>query len=249
MEVAMEEYTATTLERARHVLKKFPVSDGAKMAIGKDLEYGYTWAALAQNKRALTAELPPRKPGVFTVFSLEGHTLNLTGKALKQMIDNARTRHRNTQARIDAFATRSNNIAQNDPRKIAHDTARAKREQRDYEAGLRNTFRVAGWGDMEFTFFNESDYRTDRRRGDVAETPDDTAPVADGKPTATGSAISDQRAGATGVIDSGLSTTERSGPQLQPRNENVVWVADGRDGHNRKRIVVRAGATDLTGEL
>ena len=46
MEVAMNEYTATTLERARHVLKKFPLSDGAKMAIGKDLEYGYTWAAL-----------------------------------------------------------------------------------------------------------------------------------------------------------------------------------------------------------
>tara|TARA_Y100001951_G_scaffold105113_2_gene119970 strand:+ start:4354 stop:5103 length:750 start_codon:yes stop_codon:yes gene_type:complete len=249
MEVVMEEYTATTLERARHVLKKFPLSSGAKMAIGKDLEYGYTWAALEQNKRALTAELPPRKPGVFTVFSLEGHTLNLTGKALKQMIENARTRHRNTQARINAHATRSTYFTKNDPRKIAHDTASAKRTQRDYQARIRNTFRIAGWGDAEFTFADESDYRTDRRRGDVAETPDDTAPVADGKQTATGSAISDQRAGTTGAIDSGLSTAERSGPQLQPRNETVVWVADGRDGHNRKRIVVRAGATDLTGEL
>lgn len=249
MEVVMKEYTATTLERARHVLKKFPLSSGAKMAIGRDLEYGYTWAALNQNKRALTAELPPRKPGVFTVFSLEGHTLNLTGKALKQMIENARTRHRNTQARINAHATRSTYFTKNDPRKIAHDTARAKRTQRDYEAGIRNTFRVAGWGDMEFTFFNESDYRTDRRRGDVAETPDDTAPVADGKQTATGSAIRNTGAGATGAIDSGLSETERSGPILQPRNENVVWVADGRDGDHRKRIVVRAGQADLTGEL
>lgn len=249
MEVAMEEYTATTLERARHVLKKFPLSDGAKMAIGKDLEYGYTWAALEQNKRALTAELPPRKPGVFTVFSLEGHTLNLTGKALKQMIENARTRHRNTQARINAFATRSTYFTKNDPGKIAHDTARAERTQRDYEAGIRNTFKVAGWGDMEFTFFNESDYRTNRRRGDVAETPDDTAPVAYGKQTATGSAISDQRAGATGTIDSGLSAAQGCGPELQPRNQNVVWVADGRDGDRRKRIVVRAGQADLTGEL
>jgi hypothetical protein len=249
MEVAMEEYTATTLERARHVLKKFPLSDGAKMAIGRDLEYGYTWAALNQNKRALTAELPPRKPGVFTVFSLEGHTLNLTGKALKQMIDNARTRHRNTQARIDAFATRSTYFTKNDPRKIAYDTASAKRTQRDYQARIRNTFRVAGWGDMEFTFADDCDYRTDRRRGDVAETPDDTAPVADGKPTATGSAIRNTGAGTTGTIDSGLSTTERSGPQLQPRNQTVVWVADGRDGDRRKRLVVRAGQADLTGEL
>ena len=245
----MEEYTATTLERARHVLKKFPLSSGAKMAIGRDLEYGYTWAALEQNKRALTAELPPRKPGVFTVFSLEGHTLNLTGKALTQMIENARTRHRNTQARIDAFATRSNNIAQNDPRKIAHDTASAERTQRDYQARIRNTFRVAGWGDMEFTFFDESDYRTDRGRSGVAETPDDTAPVVRREQTATGSAIRNTGARATGAIDSGLSEIERSRSQLQPRNETVVWVADGRDGHHRKRIVVRAGATDLTGEL
>ena len=32
----MKEYTATTLERARHVLKKSPLSSGAKMAIGKE---------------------------------------------------------------------------------------------------------------------------------------------------------------------------------------------------------------------
>jgi hypothetical protein len=29
----------------------------------------------------------------------------------------------------------------------------------------------------------------------------------------------------------------------------VVWVADGRDGDHRKRIVVRAGQADLMGEL
>ena len=245
----MNEYTATTLERARHVLKKFPLSDGAKMAIGKDLEYGYTWAATPENKRALVATVPPRKPGVFTVFTHDGHTLNLTGNALTQMIENARTRHRNTKARIDAYATRRNNIAQDDPGKIAHDTASTQREQRDYEAGLRDTFRIAGWGDMEFTFADDCDYRTDRRRGDVAETPDDTAPVVRREQTATGSAIRNTGAGATGVIDSGLSETERSGSQLQPRNENVVWVADGRDGDHRKRIVVRAGQADLTGEL
>ena len=245
----MEEYTATTLERARHVLRKFPLSDGAKMAVGKDLEYGYTWAALPENKRALVATMPPRKPGVFTVFTTEGHTLNLTGNALTQMIENARTRHRNTKARIESFRSRQNNPTKFAGRNGVDYTASAKRQQRDYEAGIRNTFKVAGWGDAEFTFADESDYRTDRRRGDVAETPDDTAPVVRGKQTATGSAISDQRAGATGTIEPSISTAEGSGPIVQPRNENVVWVADGRDGHNRKRIVVRAGATDLTGEL
>jgi hypothetical protein len=245
----MKEYTATTLERARHVLKKFPLSSGAKMAIGKDLEYGYTWAALEENKRALTAELPPRKPGVFTVFSLEGHTLNLTGTALTQMIDNARTRHRNTKARVNAYRTRENNPTKNDPRKIAHDTASAERTQRDYEAGLRNTFRVAGWGDMAFTFFDESDHRTDRERSGMDETPDHTAPVARGKQTTRSSAIPNQRAGTAESVTGRLQAVKKSGLELQPRHKNVVWVADRRDGDRRKRIVVRAGATDLTGEL
>jgi hypothetical protein len=249
MEVVMKEYTATTLERARHVLKKFPLSDGAKMAIGKDLEYGYTWAATPENKRALVATVPPRKPGVFTVFTHDGHTLNLTGNALTQMIENARTRHRNTTARIDAFATRRNNIAQNDPGKIAHDTASTQREQRDYEAGLRNTFRVAGWGDMEFTSINESDHRPDRGRSGVVEETNDLRTMARGKQTRSGKTIPDQRASTNGTIEPSLSAIERRGVELQPQNKNVVWVADGRDGHHRKRIVVRAGATDLTGEL
>jgi len=249
MEVTMEEYTATTLERARHVLKKFPLSDGAKMAIGKDLEYGYTWAATPENKRALVATVPPRKPGVFTVFSLEGHTLNLTGNALTQMIENARTRHRNTQARIDAYRTRSNNFAQNDPGKIAHNTASTKREQRDYEAGLRDTFRIAGWGDMEFTFAYESDHRPDTGRGRVVAETNDTGTMARGEQTRAGKTIPDQRPGTNGSNDYGVSAAQGCGPELQSRNQNVVWVADGRDGHHRKRIVVRAGATDLTGEL
>ena len=245
----MEEYTATTLERARHVLKKFPLSDGAKMAIGKDLEYGYTWAATPENKRALVATVPPRKPGVFTVFTHDGHTLNLTGNALTQMIENARTRHRNTQARVNAFRTRRNNFAQNDPGKIAHNTASTQRIQRDYEAGLRNTFRIAGWGDAEFTFFDESDHRPDRGRGGVVEKTNDLRTMARGKQTRAGKTIPDERPGTNGFNDYGVSAIERCGPELQPRNENVVWVADGRDGHHRKRIVVRAGATDLTGEL
>jgi hypothetical protein len=249
MEAVMKEYTATTLERARHVLKKFPLSDGAKMAIGKDLEYGYTWAATPENKRALVATVAPRKPGVFTVFTNDGHTLNLTGNALTQMIENARIRHRHTTARIDAYATRRNNIAQNDPGKIAHDTASTQREQRDYEAGLRNTFRVAGWGDMEFTFADESDHRPDRGRGGVVEKTNDLRTVARGKQTRSGKAIPDQRASTNGTIEPSVSAIERRGVELQPQNKNVVWVADGRDGHHRKRIVVRAGATDLTGEL
>jgi hypothetical protein len=173
----MKEYTATTLERARHVLRKFPLSDGAKMAIGKDLEYGYTWAALPENKRALVATMPPIKPGVFTVFTTEGHTLNLTGNALTQMITNARTRHRNTKARIRAYRTRENNPTRFAGRKGVDYTASAEREQRDYEAGIRNTFRIAGWGEMEFTTLDESDNGVDRTRGEVAETPEHPAPA------------------------------------------------------------------------
>ena len=245
----MQEFTATTLERARHVLKKFPLSDGAKMAIGKDLEYGYTWAATPENKRALVATVPPRKPGVFTVFTNDGHTLNLTGNALTQMIDNARTRHRHTKARIDAYATRRNNIAQNDPGKIAHDTASTQREQRDYEAGLRNTFRIAGWGDAEFTFADESDHQPDRGRSGVVEETNDLRTMAQKQQTRSGKAIPDPRPGTNGTIDPSVSATERSRLELQPQNKNVVWVADGRDGDHRKRIVVRAGQADLTGEL
>jgi len=249
MEVVMKEYTATTLERARHVLKKFPLSDGAKMAIGKDLEYGYTWAATPENKRALVATVPPRQPGVFTVFTNDGHTLNLTGNALTQMIDNARTRHRNTTARVNAYATRRNNIAQNDPGKIAHDTASTQREQRDYEAGLRNTFRIAGWGDMEFTSINESNHRPDRGRSGVVKETNDLRTMARGKQTRSGKTIPDPRSSTNGTNDPSVSTAERSRPILQPQNKNVVWVADGRDGHHRKRLVVRAGQADLTGEL
>jgi len=245
----MQEFTATTLERARHVLKKFPLSDGAKMAIGKDLEYGYTWAATPENKRALVATVPPRKPGVFTVFTNDGHTLNLTGNALTQMIENARTRHRHTKARIDAYATRRNNIAQNDPGKIAHDTASTQREQRDYEAGLRNTFRIAGWGDAEFTFFDESNHRPDRGRSGVVAETNDTRTIQRGEQTRAGKTIPDQRPGTNGSDNYGVSTAQGCGVELQSRNENVVWVADGRDGHHRKRIVVRAGQADLTGEL
>jgi hypothetical protein len=245
----MEEYTATTLERARHVLKKFPLSDGAKMAIGKDLEYGYTWAALPENKRALVATMPPIKPGVFTVFTTEGHTLNLTGNALTQMITNARTRHRNTKARIRAYRTRENNPTRFAGRKGVDYTASAEREQRDYEAGIRNTFRIAGWGDVEFTALDDSDNGVDRTRGEVAETPEHPAPVANGEQTDTGTAIRDTRPGTAKIVTRRQSAAYGRGPQIQPQQKTVVWVADGRDGDRRKRIVVRAGATDLTGEL
>ena len=245
----MEEYAATTLERARHVLRKFPLSDGAKMAIGKDLEYGYTWAATPENKRALVATVPPRKPGVFTVFTHDGHTLNLTGKALTQMIENARTRHRNTKARIRAYRSREDNPTKFAGRKGVDYTASAKRTQRDYQAGIRNTFRIAGWGDVEFTFTDESDCRIDRTRGEVAETPEHSAPVARREQTDTGSAIRDTRPCTAEIVTRRQSAAYGRGPQIQPQQKNVVWVADGRDGHNRKRIVVRAGATDLTGEL
>ena len=245
----MEEYTATTLERARHVLRKFPLSDGAKMAVGKDLEYGYTWAALPENKRALVATMPPRKPGVFTVFTTEGHTLNLTGNALTQMIENARTRHRNTKARIESFRSRQNNPTKFAGRNGVDYTASAKRQQRDYEAGIRNTFKVAGWGDMEFTFADESDYRTDRGRSGVAETPEHSAPVANGKQTETGTALRDTRPGTAEIVTRRQSAAYGCGPQIQPQQENVVWVADGREGDRSKRIVVCAGQNDLTGEL
>jgi len=245
----MEEYTATTLERARHVLKKFPLSDGAKMAVGKDLEYGYTWAALPENKRALVATMPPLKPGVFTVFTTEGHTLNLTGTALTQMITNARTRHANTKARIRAYRSREDNPTRFAGTEGTDYTSSAKRQQRDYEAGIRNTFKVAGWGDMEFTFADESNNRIDRTRGEVAGATEHSSPVARREQTDTGSAIRDTRPCTAEIVTRRQSAAYGSGPPLQPRQENVVWVADGRDGNHRKRIVVRAGATDLTGEL
>ena len=245
----MEEYTATTLERARHVLRKFPLSDGAKMAVGKDLEYGYTWAALPENKRALVATMPPRKPGVFTVFTTEGHTLNLTGNALTQMIENARTRHRNTKARIESFRSRQNNPTKFAGRNGVDYTASAKRQQRDYQAGIRNSFRIAGWGEMEFTTLDESDNGTDRTGGEVAETTEHSAPVANGKQTETGTALRDTRPGTAEIVTRRQSAAYGCGPQIQPQQENVVWVADGRDGDRSKRIVVCAGQNDLTGEL
>jgi len=245
----MEEYTATTLERARHVLKKFPLSDGAKMAIGKDLEYGYTWAALPENKRALVATMPPLKPGVFTVFTIEGHTLNLTGTALTQMIENARTRHANTKARIESYRSREDNPTRFAGTEGTDYTSSAKRQQRDYEAGIRNTFRIAGWGEMEFTTLDESDHRVDRTRGEVAETTEHPAPMARGEQTDSGTTLRDTRPCTAEIVTRRQSAAYGSGPPLQPQQKNVVWVADGRDGHNRKRIVVRAGQNDLTGEL
>ena len=245
----MEEYTATTLERARHVLRKFPLSDGAKMAIGKDLEYGYTWAALPENKRALVATMPPRKPGVFTVFTTQGHTLNLTGNALTQMIENARTRHRNTKARIESYRSREDNPTKFAAREGTDYTSSAKREQRDYQAGIRNTFRIAGWGDMEFTFADESDHRVDRTRGQVVAAPEHPAPVARREQTDTGTALRDTRPCTAEIVTRGKSAPYGCGPEIQPQQKTVVWVADGRDGDNRKRIVVRARQNDLTGEL
>ena len=245
----MKEFTATTLERARHVLRKFPLSDGAKMAIGKDLEYGYTWAALPENKRALVATMPPIKPGVFTVFTTEGHTLNLTGNALTQMIENARTRHRNTKARIESYRSREDNPTKFAGRKGVDYTSSAKRTQRDYQAGLRNTFRIAGWGEMEFTFTDESDNRIDRTGGEVVAATEHSSPVARREQTDSGTAIRDTRPGTAEIVTRGKSAPYGSGPPLQPQQKNVVWVADGRDGNHRKRIVVRARQNDLTGEL
>jgi len=245
----MEEYTATTLERARHVLKRFPLSDGAKMAIGKDLEYGYTWAALPENKRALVATMPPLKPGVFTVFTIEGHTLNLTGNALTQMITNARTRHANTKARIRAYRSREDNPTRFAGTEGTDYTSSAKRQQRDYEAGIRNTFRIAGWGDMEFTFADESNNRIDRTRGEVVAATEHSSPMARREQTDSGTTLRDTRPGTAEIVTRRESAPYGCGPEIQPQQKNVVWVADGRDGNHRKRIVVRAGATDLTGEL
>ena len=73
--------------------------------------------------------------------------------------------------------------------------------------------------------------------------------MARGEQTRSGKAIPDQRSRTNGTDDYGVSTIERRGVELQPRNENVVWGADGRDGDHRKRIVVRAGQADLPGDL
>ena len=83
----------------------------------------------------------------------------------------------------------------------------------------------------------------------MVEKTNDLRTVARGKQTRSGKARPDERPGINRSEDYGLSAIERRGVELQTQNKNVVWVADGRDGHHRKRIVVRAGATDLTGEL
>jgi hypothetical protein len=87
------------------------------------------------------------------------------------------------------------------------------------------------------------------QRSGVVEETNDLRTMARGEQTRSGKTIPDPRSGTNGTIDTSVSAAERSRPILQPQNKNVVWVADGRDGHHRKRIVVRAGQADLTGEL
>jgi hypothetical protein len=239
---------ADTYEEAVALINKLELPSGTKMAMKKDIKYGWTWASmnpgLLRNKKK---DLPR-----FTLQTLNDDYIHISNQCLQEMASHARGRVRSTDQRIKAY--KLGTTKQLSPDRIAENVSRrypkrSAREQYDYALGLQKYFSDAGYGRTEVitqdTIVTEFD-----RLGATLDAEKQTRDRAEAEKQTRGSdTIRETGQSSDRVADTSLSETERRGPELQSRHSVVVRMANGRDGYCRKRITIHAGKAVLDGDL
>ena len=239
---------ADTYDEAVALIDELELPSGTKMAMKKDIKYGWTWAAmnpgLLRNKKK---DLPR-----FTLQTLNDDYIHISNQCLQEMANHARGRVRSTDKRIKDYKRgTSKNLA---PAQIAQNVSRghprrSQREQYDYALGLQKYFEDAGYGRTEVitqdTIVTEFD-----RLGATLDAEKQTRDRAEAEKQTRGSdTIRETGQSSDRVADISISETERRGPELQSRHSVVVRLANGRDGYYRKRITIHAGKAVLDGDL
>ena len=236
---------ANTYDEAVDLIDQLELPSGTKMAMKKDIKYGWTWACLnpklARNKKK---DIPR-----FTLETLNGDYIHISNQCLQEMANHARRRVRSTDQRIKDFQRGTTKhlaparIARNVSRRGS--STRSASEQHDYAMGLQSYFRDAGYGRVEVLTQDTiaTQFDCDRSALDEKERTRDRAENEES--TQSGNTIREERTATVRATETGADEAQGCGAEIQPRHSVMVRVANGRDGYRSKRITVLAGKVTL----
>ena len=236
---------ANTYDEAVDLIDQLELPSGTKMAMKKDIKYGWTWACLnpklARNKKK---DIPR-----FTIETLNGDYIHINNQCLQEMANHARGRIRSTDKRIKDFQRGTTKhlaparIARNVSRRGS--STRSASEQHDYAMGLQSYFRDAGYGRVEVLTEDTiaTQFDCDRATLDEKERTRDRAENEES--TQSGNTIREERTATVRATETGADEAQGCGAEIQPRHSVMVRVANGRDGYRSKRITVLAGKVTL----
>jgi hypothetical protein len=237
-----------TYDEAVAFINKLELPSGTKMAMLKDIKYGWTWAAcnpeLARNKKR---DIPR-----YTIQTLKDDYIHISNQCLQEMVTHARKRVRSTDKRIRDFERGT--TKQLSPARIAQTISRryprqCPREQYDYALGLQKYFQNAGYGRTEVFTEDTIVGEFDRYRATMDERESRGDQKTGSESTDICSEVRKERQTATGASKLVLPEIKRSGTDVQPRKTGVVRMADRRDGYSGKRTVDYSGTATVDGDL
>jgi hypothetical protein len=236
---------ANTYDEAVDLIDQLELPSSTKMAMKKDIKYGWTWACLnpklARNKKK---DIPR-----FTLETLNGDYIHINNQCLQEMANHARRRVRSTDKRIKDF--RRGTTKHLAPARIAEkvsrrgSSTRSASQQYDHAMGLQSYFRDAGYGRVEVLTEDTivTQFDCDRATLDEKERTRDRAE--NEEPTQSSNTIREERTATVRATETGADEAQGCGTEIQPRHSTVVRVANGRDGYRSKRITVLAGKVTL----
>ena len=236
---------ANTYDEAVDLIDQLELPSGTKMAMKKDIKYGWTWACLnpklARNKKK---DIPR-----FTIETLNGDYIHINNQCLQEMANHARRRVRSTDQRIKDFQRGTTKhlaparIARNVSRRGS--STRSASEQHDYAMGLQSYFRDAGYGRVEVLTEDTIATQFDCDRSALDEKKRTRDRAENEKSTQSGNTIREERTATVRATETGADEAQGCGAEIQPRHSVMVRVANGRDGYRSKRITVLAGKVTL----
>ena len=236
---------ANTYDEAVDLIDQLELPSGTKMAMKKDIKYGWTWACLnpklARNKKK---DIPR-----FTIETLNGDYIHINNQCLQEMANHARRRVRSTDQRIKDFQRGATKhlaparIARNVSRRGS--STRSASEQHDYAMGLQSYFRDAGYGRVEVLTQDTIATQFDCDRSALDEKKRTRDRAENEKSTQSGNTIREERTATVRATETGADEAQGCGTEIQPRHSVMVRVANGRDGYRSKRITVLAGKVTL----
>ena len=237
-----------TYDEAVAFIDQLELPSGTKMAMLKDIKYGWTWAVcnpdLARNKKR---DIPR-----YTIQTLKDDYIHISNQCLQEMVAHARKRVRSTDKRIKDFERGT--TKQLSPALIEQTISRryprqCPREQYDYALGLQKYFSDAGYGRTEVFTEDTIVGEFDKLRATLDERESRGDQKTGSKSTSTCSEIRKERPTATGDSRLILPETKGRGADVQPRKTGVVRLADRRDGYRSKRTVDYSGTATVDGDL
>ena len=236
---------ANTYDEAVDLIDQLELPSGTKMAMKKDIKYGWTWACLnpklARNKKK---DIPR-----FTLETLNGDYIHISNQCLQEMANHARRRVRSTDQRIKDFQRGTTKhlaparIARNVSRRGS--STRSASEQHDYAMGLQSYFRDAGYGRVEVLTEDTIATQFDCDRSALDEKKRTRDRAENEESTQSGNTIREERTATVRATETGADEAQGCGIEIQPRHSVMVRVANGRDGYRSKRITVLAGKVTL----